>query len=112
MPVDDEVCVRGHTVETDRALDHKWPDPGKHSRGQLQTIPVLSRMRRPIDSFRIDDLPAGVVGDLESGDAVDGKTVNLSGRRVGDEHRESLRLESPRVVDLLPPQRLAQDTNG
>src|SRR5688572_25392686 len=111
MAIDDEVCVRSHDIEADRALDRARRDSRKHPRGQLQTIPVFPRSRRPIDRFRIDDLPARVVGNLEPGDTLDGKTVDLSGRRVGDEHRESLRTELPRVDDLLPPKRLAQDVN-
>src|SRR3712207_4186486 len=111
MAVDDEVRVRRHRVEADGALDHTGRDRGKHPRGQLQAVAVFARPRRALDRVRIDDLPAGVVGNLEPGNAVDRKTVDLPGWRIGDEYREALRFELTRVDDLLPPERLAQDLN-
>jgi hypothetical protein len=111
VPIDDKVRVRGHGVETDGALDDRCRDSWKHPRGQLKTISIFARPRRSIDQFRIDEFPTGVVGDLEPRDTVDGKTVDLSGRRIGDEHREPLGFELARVDDLLPPESLAQDVN-
>src|SRR6476469_2913239 len=111
MAIEDEVRVRGHGVQTNGALDHTWSDTGKHSRRQFQTIPVFLRPRRSINRVRIGDLPTGVVGNLEPRDTVDGETVDLPGSRVGDEHRETLRFELPRVASLLPPERFAPDVN-